>query len=160
MLKFDVFGSSNLLETNNCWGMLKDKNDLSFANYNDLFTPLVSENNNGIIGIIFFDDISENVKDLEKFSNNQSKFLTHLEMRLDACSNPIILCLGRDDRQSTIESSRMQTRSQKMYSWLYSQLEKTRDKYDNFFLVDIDKIFHLYGADKMYSARNWYMSRL
>jgi FkbH-like protein len=157
---YKICSMSNLLETNTCWQNLKAEHSLGFDGYGDISTSMLSNNNCGLIFILFLEDLFQDINDdFVALQQHQITFLTLLKQRAEACTKPIILCIGGDQYQSTIETLKEDTDRKKFHNWLVKEFTSMRDSFENIYFLDLTEVFSQHGNSKMFSERNWYFGR-
>ena len=160
MTKYKISASSNLLETNKCWEPLQKTCNLNFESYGDITSSLFSDDSDGLIIVIFLEDLLQNIKgNYDEFKRNQIHYLKRIEKKAKISSKPIIICFGNNYFHSIIETAKTDTNYKKFYDWLLQELKILRDNLELVYLINLNDIFYQHGADKMFSERNWYFSR-
>ena len=63
MKNYLIGSTSNLLEKNGAWGVLKKQVNLTFLNFGDIFSGRLASNDKGVIITIFVEDLIQNTLD-------------------------------------------------------------------------------------------------
>ena len=160
MSVFKVSSSSNLLESNNHWKLLKNSHDLKFGEYGDITSELFKKDESGLILIIFLEDlIEETTVEEVALKERYYPLLKLIEKKAKASKQPIVICFGSNLVQSPISTAKEETDLKKVYNWFKEKFSFLRDKFSNIYYINLSEIFCQHGLLKMYSQRNWYFSR-
>lgn len=160
MRKLIISSTSNLLENNSCWRHLSKEEKLIFSDYGDITSCLFSNIENGLIIVIFLEDLIQNSS--ENYSSikaSNEAFLKLIEKRAHNSKQPLILCLGSRSQNSLITSSRSNTNFERFKNFLIKKIVKLRDNYETVYFVNLNEIFYHYGSISIFSDRNWYYAR-
>ena len=102
---FTVCASSNLLESNAYWNILRKNYELSFEAYNEFITPLLQKNTSGIIIVLFLEDLIQDFNiDISLIDKQYNSFFQAVEKRALSSNEPIIICLGKNYNQNIINN--------------------------------------------------------
>ena len=93
MSVFKVSSSSNLLESNNHWELLKNSHDLKFGEYGDITSELFKKDESGLILIIFLEDLIEETTVEEVALKERYYNLLKLIEKKKVSKQPIVICL-------------------------------------------------------------------
>ena len=82
LTKYKISASSNLLETNKCWEPLQKTCNLNFESYGDITSSLFLDDSDGLIIVIFLEDLLQNIKgDYDELKRNQIHYLKLIEKK-------------------------------------------------------------------------------
>ena len=157
---FTVCASSNLLESNAYWNILRKNYELSFEAYNEFITPLLQKNTSGIIIVLFLEDLIQDFNiDISLIDKQYNSFFQAVEKRALSSNEPIIICLGKNYNQNIINNVKKDNKILKFYNVFLDKLSILKKRFNNIYLLDLNEIFYQYGSNEIYSDRNWYFAR-
>lgn len=160
MTNYKISATSDLLRTNCCWDPLKADYALSFEDHGNVINSLLSKECSGLIIVILLEDlIYSSNGDFTSLQHSQIEFLRLIKERAQVSEKPIILCFGSIENQNVIESVKCDTDRKKFQNWLHQEFTNLRDEFESIYFVNLNEIFFKYGAEKMFSERNWYFGR-
>ena len=160
MKNYIIGSTSNLLEKNVAWDALKKQVNLTFLNYGDILSGLVSSNDRGVIITIHVEDLIQNtLDDYSLVSKSNNTLFDLIAKRAIESSEPIIICLASRTYTSAVTSARSDTKVKAFCDDLLAKIIELRNKFNTVYFVNINDIFYKKGSDKMFSDRNWYFGR-
>ena len=160
MKNYLIGSSSNLLEGNAAWDTLRNQVTLTFQNFGDISSGLVSPNDNGVIITIFLEDLIKNCLDDYSLVAKSNKALFDLIGKRSVESDePIIICHASRAYASAVASARRDTKIKAFFDDLISKLIELRNESSTVYVINLNDIFYKRGSDQMFSDRNWYFGR-
>ena len=155
-----IGSSSNLLERNAAWDTLRNQVNLTFQNFGDISSGLVSSNDNGVIITIFLEDLIQNCLDDYSLIAKSNKALFDLiGKRAVESDEPIIICFASRSYASAVASARRDTKIKAFFDDLISKLIELRNESSTVYAINLNDIFYKRGSNQMFSDRNWYFGR-
>lgn len=160
MVSYKVCGTSNLLEGNKCWEVLEKNCQLHFEGYGDITSALLSDDDCGLITVLFLEDLLQNSNgDYVTIKQSLSSYLNLIEEKAIKSTRPLIICLGSQLHQNIITEVKVNTERKDLNDWLTDKIAGLRDRFESVFFMNLNNIFYQHGAQKMFSTRNWYFGR-
>ena len=157
---YTICSSSNLLTTNNSWKELETNHKLEFTSFGDFITPLHDKKKNGIIIIIFFEDLILNSNiELNLLKKKYTTFFRMLEKQANFIDEPIIISWSKFKSQNIINGVRENTEKQSFCNWFSEQLIVLKRNHKNIYIINLDDVFYSTGSNETFSIRNWYFAR-
>jgi FkbH-like protein len=156
---FIISSTSNLLERNAAWSELLVEADLTFTEYGNISSAFFSDDDFGIISVIFLEDLLKDC--LDDFTQVEKSIdaLTHLvKSRALKNDHPIILCLASRSRSTPVSSAKHDTNLEIFHRKLIKHFTQLRDSFGSVYFLNLDHIFFKKGSEQIYSDRNWYFS--
>ena len=160
MKNYLIGSSSNLLEKNSAWDTLKNQVNLTFQNFGDILSGLVSANDIGVIITIFLEDLIQNsLDDYSLIEKSNKVFFDLVAKRAVESDEPIIICLASRAYVSAVASARSDTKIKAFFDDLISKMIELRNDSSSVYFINLNEIFYKSGSDQMFSDRNWYFGR-
>ena len=157
---FTICGSSNLLESNNHWSKLKNNCKFVFESHGDYMSPLLNNNDSGIIMILFLDDLMPDPEEnIDLIKARYNLFFQKLKSRASSSKKPLIVCWGKDSNENILNNVKEDTRRQQFYNWFTEELSHLKNNFETVYFLNISEIFYKLGSNLMFSDRNWYFAR-
>ena len=155
-----ITSSSYIIPNHYGWENLKDIK-LNFESIGNLSSGFhKTDKNKTLFCKIFVNDLvnlNENEKILKKKIIIKNLIET-IENRLKNTSSPIIIFVSSFLNQNIFEYISKNSIIDELHNNLIQDLNKLRNKYNNIYSLDLNKIFQNEGFDKIYDSRNFYLT--
>lgn len=152
-----LFSSSSFLPNSNIfWKKIRNEvNSIEFSEYGNIVNSLLSVNEfDSLITTVFFEDIYNSDS-----NNGINLILNALEQSMNF-NKPIFFSIAHNSCNNYISCVRYQNEEQIQYNYFKESLYKISSKYNNLFIIDLEKLFNLHGNKNIYDKRNWYFSHM
>jgi len=164
MMIKDIFITSNayLIPNHYGWKKLKDYR-LNFDLLGNLSSGIYkTDKNKSLFCKIFVNDLinfSEKEASVRKKIKTITKNLVELiTQRLKNTNYPVIVFVSSFINQNIFESMSKSSILEELHQKLINDLNKLNSKYNNIYILDLNKVFQNEGFDKIYDARNYYLA--
>lgn len=156
-----VLGStSNLLEKNVAWSALLKQVNITFQSYGDISSGLMASNDDGVIIVIFLEDLIQNsLGDYSLIEKSNQAFFNLVAKRMIESDEPIIICLASRAMTSVVKTARNDTKINAFHNSLIAKLVELRNESKSVYFINMNDVFYGRGADQIFSDRNWYFGR-
>ena len=152
--------SSSLLESNSHWSKINDLYTIKYTPYGDFISPLLRSDNNTVVLVLFLEDLIHDFNEgLPSIQNRYSSFFEAIQSHNKLSSQPTIICFGKTQEYSLLNSVKKDSNVQIVHKWFYDQLNHLKNELDSIYLINLDDVFRDYGNQNIYSDRNWYFAR-
>lgn len=155
-----ISSTSFLIPHNKNWRDLSALYDVEFGDYGDWDSSLLEQGDTKEqVIILFIDDFIQGqmLSRDEAWSNFQG-FLQLLSRRLQRTRLLTVIGIASLDCSDTISTSKQVSIKSYLKRLLMDEFELLADKFDHFYMVDLDKQFSQVGIQKVVDNRNWYFA--
>ena len=154
MENIKIASTSYLVPKNQEWKKIEKLGKISFGNYGNLHSDVLSFYDHHFLGAIFFDDIYDN--NLQKFKSYLSSLIVNIKKRLNSSQKILIIgiCSNYDD--NVVRTSKSVGIKKKISDRILYTLYKLAKIHQNFYIIDLDKEFSKHGTMQVFDLRNWY----
>lgn len=158
-MNINISSTSYLLPEARTWLELKKDFNITYSNFGNIFNE--KENSSIEVKVIFLKDIVDNNILNKNYKQNKNKVLNLLKT-LNNNNNNIkkyIICVSAFDYFNPIMEARKENLFNKLKNDFLKEIYNIILKKNNFYILDIDKIFSQYGYNKCLDERNFVFSR-
>ena len=158
-MNINISSTSYLLPKSESWKNLKKENEVTFSDYGRIFSE--NKSSNIEIKIIFLNDIVDEVvtkKNFKKQKTKLNKIFTNF-ISTKNINKKYIICLSAHYYFNPINEAQKENFLEKIIEDLKKKLYNLILKKNNFFLLDLDRVFAFHGFDKCFDQRNFVFSR-
>lgn len=164
-MNISLSSTSYILPENSCWSLLKKKNKIYFAEYNNLYSSdsKVKNVNCEIINLFLKDLIDYYLTDSKEIRKCFSKIKIILNLINKKIINNqkcnFIVSFSSYDYSNYINTSKKQFYIKNIENYFYEELYKLSNKHNNLFILNLDDVFSKKGFDICFDKRNYFLLR-
>lgn len=156
-----ILGSSYLVPNNKEWSLNLEDRTLNFGNYGD-WNALITERskNNNTLLIYFLEDLlTARPYSSEQLEEALGPLLQLLERSIEKSNKPIIAGISFEQNFDIVRNAKGKHYLQKSFIWMKNRFEELAEKYEQFYILDLNEVFGDIGKSKAFDKRNWYFAR-
>ena len=156
---YDLFilGSSYLVPNNKEWSSNLEDRNLRFGHYGDWNALLTerSENTNTLLIFFLEDLLTDRFYSSDQLEETLGPLLQLLERSIEKSNKPIIASISSGQNFDIVRNAKGKHYLQKSFIWLKNRFEELAEKYEQFYILDLNDVFGEFGNSKAFDSRNW-----
>ena len=145
---------------NKAWNSLVEKHNVEFSDYGNWSGSLLQAEPEDILTlVIFLDDLIDlRSRDLTGLQVILKNFYNLLENHLNRARSPTIVCFACVHHYDVIRNSKVFNQKEIAHRIFFDEARVLTDRYQQLYLIDLDRLFGWLGHNWAYDQRNWYIA--
>lgn len=152
-----ILGSSYLIPDNREWSSNLADYSLDFANYGDwnALTSVRVEDKNTLLIYFLEDLLTDTLYSFDCLEEMLGPLLALLEKCIIGSNNPVIAGISSGQNYDIVRNAKGNHYLQKAFNWMKSRFEEMAEKYEHFYIIDLNEVFGELGKSQAFDTRNW-----